>query len=216
MFVIFDMDGVIVDSEVHWKAVEADFLSGLVGRWTDEDQSKIIGMSAHDIYKLLQRDYGLTTAVEDFFSYYLDLAKSLYGTRTQPIPGSLELIADLHRAGVPLAVASSSPHDWISIVVDRFNLKPFFRAIVSSDDVGGKGKPAPDIYQHAVKAFGAVTAQTVAIEDSSKGIASAKAAGLQCVGLLNGHNDHQDMSKADLVVSGFESLTVARLKGLIS
>ncbi len=213
--VIFDMDGVIVDSELHWKSVEAEFLQGLVGRWEDSDQRGIIGMSLYDIHLRLVEHYGLELSKEQFVEFYKDLSGVIYGERVSLIPGFLETIQSLAAAGTRIGLASSSPHSWIAMVLDRFDLRKHFNAVVSSDDVEGRGKPAPDIYLFAANAVGAAPTRCVAIEDSSKGIKSAKAAGMKCFGLRNGHNDDQDLSAADFILDGFDGSTSARVGELL-
>ena len=210
--VIFDMDGVIVDSELHWKAVEAEFLQGLVGSWGDEDQRGIIGMSLYDIHQRLVDRYQLQISREEFLHFYRDLSKIIYGERASLIPGFSETIQSLVDGGVRVGLASSSPHSWIGMVLDRFNLRPHFTAVVSSDDVEGRGKPAPDIYLFAAGVMGIAPERCLAIEDSSKGVTSAKSAGMRCFGLRNGHNEDQDLSAADAVLDGFaaESLQAVR------
>ena len=214
--VIFDMDGVIVDSELHWKAVEAEFLQGLVGRWGDDDQRGIIGMSLYDIHARLVDNYGLTQTREEFVHFYKDLSKVIYGERSGLIPGFSETIQALVGSGTTIGLASSSPHSWIGMVLDRFALRGHFRAVVSSDDVQGRGKPAPDIYLFAADALGVRPRKCVAIEDSSKGIRSAKAAGMCCFGLRNGHNDDQDLSEADGVLEGFDPQSSERIHSALA
>ena len=213
--VIFDMDGVIVDSELHWKAVEAEFLQGLVGRWSDEDQRGIIGMSLYDIHARLVDNYGLSQSREEFVHFYKDLSKVIYGERASLIPGFSETIQALVQRGTPIGLASSSPHSWIGMVLDRFALRSHFKVVVSSDDVDGRGKPAPDIYLFAADAIGFDPTRCLAIEDSSKGIKSAKAAGMRCFGLRNGHNDDQDLSESDAVLEGFDPQSIERICGVV-
>ncbi len=198
--VIFDMDGVLVDSEVHWKKVENEFLGGIVPGWSAEDQRGILGMSAYDVHALLVERYGATLSRQEYVEYYIGMAREIYGEHSRLIAGALQSIESFHRARMPLALASSSPHDWIGIVLDRFELRRFFPVVVSSDDVGGKGKPAPDIYLLTAEKLGVAPEHCAAIEDSTKGIASAKAAGMFCAGFRNGFNDNQSLDEADAVL----------------
>lgn len=215
MFVVFDMDGVLVDSEVHWRAVETQFLAGLVGRWTDADQRRILGMSAYDVHRLLVAEYGLKATAEEYFSHYRDLAGVIYGERSSLIPGATDCISELLADGATLGVASSSPHSWIDIVLDRFDLRRSFASITSSDDVGGRGKPAPDIYTAAAARLGCEPADAVAIEDTEKGVQSARSAGLACVGFRNGFNPEQDLAGANAIAEGFGAISAEMLRGII-
>ena len=128
----------------------------------------------------------------------------IYAVNSNLIPGVLEAIK--FYSTKDLALVSSAPHDWINIVVNRFKIKSFFKAIISADDVNGVGKPNPAIYQLAVKRLNANKLKTLTIEDSEKGVLSAKQAGISCVGFRNGYNQNQDLSKADFIISNFEEL----------
>src|SRR5262249_49350602 len=107
--VIFDMDGVLVDSEVHWRAVVHDFLSGLVPGWSERDQQGILGMSLYDVHRLLVEKYGVTKTREEYVDYYRDIAQLVYGERASLLPGASAAIKSQFFAGVPLGLASSSP-----------------------------------------------------------------------------------------------------------
>ena len=214
--IIFDMDGVLVDSQLRWLEVQNDFLAGLVGTWGEEDQSRIIGMSIDDVHRLLVSEYGATVSRDEMLSYYQGLAGEIYGVKSLLLPGVKELIVQIKAEGFKLAVASSSIKSWIQIVLDRFELGEYFSAVVSSDDVGTKGKPAPDIYLKSCEMLEVSPGAAIAIEDSSKGIESAKAAGMFCLGLNNGFNQDQDLSSADAILNGFLNLQPKTLIELVS
>lgn len=201
--VIFDMDGVIVDSEIHWRRIECDFLQGLIPGWNEESQKQLIGMSMNDAHELLVRKYGLKNSLEEFQAYYADLASSVYGEHSDLIPGALATIVELHAKGVILGIASSSPHEWIDLVLKRFSLERYFSVKVSADDVHGRGKPSPDVYLLAAERLGVLPENCVAVEDTDKGVQSAKQAGMRCVGLRNENIEDQTLEQADVSVSGF-------------
>ncbi len=213
--VVFDMDGVLVDSEIHWKKMESAFLRGLLPEWDEARQKSIIGMSVYDVYSLLIRDYGLCISREEYLEYYDHLAGKLYGELSGLIPGAEEIIRELSVRNFPLGLASSSPRRWMDIVLDRFSFAPYFNAVVSSDDVRGCGKPEPDIYLLACSKLGIAPEYAAAIEDTEKGVRSAKSAGMKCVGLRNGFNEHQDLSMADYIAWGFADIPVERITGLL-
>src|SRR4051794_16157785 len=208
---IFDMDGVMVDSELHWKTVEGFFLESLVPTWSSADQGRIIGLSVHDLYSLLSGEYYLKESKEAFLGRYHGMAADIYGHKVELIPGFAELLADLNSHKVPLALASSSPRAWIEIVLDRFDLAGSFRVVVSSDELEGQGKPSPAIYLLTARRLGVPPEKCVVIEDSKNGVLSAKHAGMYCIGLRNGFNDEQDLSAADLTVNSFAELNWDRL-----
>ena len=215
--VIFDMDGVIVDSELHWVGIENTFLNDLVGTWTEDDQERILGMSATDIFKLLVSEYGLKRSWEEYMAHYRELAQIIYGERSNLIGSVAEVIRELSSNGHTIGLASSSPRGWIDIVVDRFLIRDQFRAIVSSEDVGGVGKPAPDIYLHCIKSLDhAIAAPPIAIEDTDKGIRSAKAAGCYVFGFRNGFNPKQQLTEADQTLSGWNAESIDCLRKILT
>lgn len=213
---IFDMDGVIVDSELHWKSLEGFFLRSLVPTWTDADQSKIIGLSVHDLYRMLVSEYGVLQTKEDFMALYLGMARQIYGEKSSLIEGFRELLHGVKEKGVPIALASSSPLPWIDIVLDRFELRPSFDVVVSADQLaGGVGKPAPDIYLQTAGELGVRPRECIVIEDSKNGVLSARAAGMFCIGFRNGFNDEQDISAANMIVHSLTELDYPTLQQLL-
>lgn len=212
---IFDFDGVIVDSEVHWRSIEHEFLSGIIPNWSESDQEGILGMSVYDVHALLVSKYGLKMSREDYIGYYRGLSGQIYGERASLLPGVERLIKAASAEKIPLSVATSSPREWSRIALDRFSLSQYFQNVSSSDDVHGVGKPAPDVYLHAAKALNISPRKCVALEDTKKGIASAKAAGMVCVGIRNSFNESQSFSQADRVLPNLLDITPAELARLI-
>jgi HAD superfamily hydrolase (TIGR01509 family) len=205
------MDGVIVDSELHWKSLEGFFLQSLVQRWDAQAQSKIIGISVHDLYKMLVEQYGLAKSKDEFLALYHDMAREIYEQRASLLPGFLDLLRALREADMPLALASSSPMSWINMVLDRFDLHGEFNVVVSADELEGEGKPSPAIYLLTARKLGVSPERCVVIEDSTNGVLSAKRAGMYCIGFENGFNDEQDLSAADVLIQGFPALPLSLL-----
>jgi HAD superfamily hydrolase (TIGR01509 family) len=204
--VIFDMDGVIVDSELHWKSLEGYFLQSLVPGWTPQDQSRIIGMSLENLYTMLTDEYGMQEPRDAFLEQYHAIAMQIYREKAGLLPGFGETLDLLTQYEVPLALASSSPRTWIEIVLARFELHGAFKVVVSAGEVGGRGKPAPDIYLYTAEKLSVPPADCVVIEDSKNGALSARNAGMFCIGIRNGFNEEQDLSAASVVVEGFKAL----------
>lgn len=131
------------------------------------------------------------------------------------LPGAAALVDALASAGVPLAVASSSSTGWLERNLERLAVRHRFGPLVGSDQVGGVGKPAPDVYLRACAELGADPARSVAIEDSAHGVTAAKAAGLAAVAVPSRITRHNDFAHADLVVESLEQLTLPALAGLL-
>ena len=201
---LFDLDGVIVASEQHWVSTEADFLSGLIPEWSEVNQRRLLGLSVRDVFRLLVSEFGLQTRWDKFLEFYDKRAIPIYSELAAEVPGATGLMRAASAAGIPIGIVSNSPQRWIRMVVDRFKLAPLLTCTVSSEDVSTPGKPDPGVYLHALKLIGAAPGQTFAVEDSRKGIESVKAAGITCVGLLNGYNSRNHLAAADVVVDGFQ------------
>ena len=140
------MDGVIVDSEHQWKIVEFPFFRKLLGRWEDADHDRIVGLSVPHLYEFLVKEYGLKGEKTVFLAQCQQQALQVYTDLVSCAPGLLETLDEADAHGVPVAIASSSHHPWIAIVLKRFSLESRFKAVASADDVGGRAKPAPDVY----------------------------------------------------------------------
>lgn len=213
--VIFDMDGVIVDSEIHWKTTEGYFLQSLIPTWSINDQEKILGLGVLDLYTLLAGTYQLQKTKEQFLELYQEMANEIYGQKVSLIEGFTELLSLLHANHVPVGLASSSPGTWIKIMLERFKLRASFQAVVSADELEGEGKPSPAIYLLTAKRLGVNPTRCIAIEDSKNGVLSAKNAGMFCIGFRNGFNYEQDLSRADMIIHHFAELDWEMLQRLL-
>lgn len=198
--VIFDMDGVLVDSEYWWKIWEVRFLKYLLGCWNKEKQQKIMGRGLKDIHSLLQKEYQCLISWEEFKNKYNQAAKRIYETQVILMPNVRQTLIALKQKGVKIGLASSSFKLWIAMVVGRFKLKKYFDAIVSAEEVGSRGKPAPDIYLWTANKLNIQPAKCLVVEDSTNGILSAKAAGMTVVGYRTKDNQGQDLRLANKIV----------------
>jgi HAD superfamily hydrolase (TIGR01509 family) len=205
----FDMDGVVVDSERHWVPLEEERILPRVvdaREGTVPSASETTGMHVEDAYAFLEREYGTTVTLDEFFAVYDEAAVELYDERVALVPGFERLVEDLRAGDVAIALVSSSPHRWIDRVFDRFGLQGAFDAVVSADDVPGPSKPAPDVYEHATDRLGVHAAASVAVEDSAHGAAAASAAGLDVVGYRSDRNRSVAFADADVVADGADAL----------
>ena len=204
--ICFDMDGVIVDSERHWVPIENERILPAVIESGQPTASEITGMNVSDLYGYLDAKYGTTMDEAAFRSHYDDVAEELYTERAALMDGFEGLRADLRDRDAALALVSSSPHRWIDFVLDRFDLRGAFDAVVSADDIDGASKPEPEIYEHGAARLDVPAARCVAVEDSAHGVEAAVAAGMYVLGYRTDANDSQDLSGADAVVAGPEEL----------
>ncbi|PSP63900.1 haloacid dehalogenase [Halobacteriales archaeon QH_8_67_27] len=201
--VCFDMDGVLVDSEDYWVPHEEEELFPRLGL-EDIDVEEITGMNYREIYEYLVETYEIEMDREEFLSWYDDAATTIYGEEVRLLDGADDLLATLRDHSVTVAVVSSSPHHWIDVVLERFDLE--FDAVVSADAFDGPGKPDPGVYEHAAREVGVEPADTVAVEDSLHGIEAASRAGMHVVGFRHGRSDETDRGRADFVTDSPASL----------
>lgn len=207
--VIFDMDGVIIDSEpIHQECERRMF--GLLGiDISDEEHNSLIGATDLSMWSKLGKLYHLPMSVNNA----IQLKKTIYleylnrEANIEPLPHVKQLIIDLHKQGFLLAVASSSPHEQIDFILKKFGLKRYFHAIVSGEDVEA-GKPHPEIFLRAARAVGVSPCSCAVIEDSYNGVTAAKKAGMICIGFINPNSGTQDLSKADILISSFKELAI--------
>ena len=213
--VIFDMDGVIVDTEpVHKYAYQQHFkkLNIII---SDEYYAGLTGNSTKNIYEKLKSEFDLKENVEDLvlakrklFDEAFDKKEDLY-----LLDGVLELIQDLYRNNIQLILASSSAKVTINKIFTRFDLHQYFSHVVSGEDFP-KSKPDPAIFLHAAHLSNNKIENCVVIEDSTNGIKAAKSANIYCIGYDSPNSKLQDYSLADKVISDFKELNYELIREL--
>jgi HAD superfamily hydrolase (TIGR01509 family) len=181
--IIFDLDGVLIDSESAWEEVKKTFTEESGGRWHERAQWDMLGMSSIEWSQYMHDELGVPVPPEEISSQVADRVAERYRDNLPLLPGAVEAVRSLAREW-PLAVASSANLHLIELVLELADLAGSFRAIVSSEEVE-RGKPAPDVYLEAAKRLGVDPGACTAIEDSSNGIRSAHAAGMAVIAIPN-------------------------------
>lgn len=212
--VVFDMDGVLVDSEPFAKQLDKQFLKRLGYELDDALTHRLVGATMKKASEIIKEYFQIPLSLEAFMEEYkrftLEQWKAL--PHLEPNNGISELIGRLQRANIPLALATSANRDRTKLFLERLKLADMFRAVVCGDDIL-HSKPAPDIYLAAAEKLRIDPKECVAIEDAMAGAASAKAAGMKVVGYKNA-DSRQDLSESDLVISDFAQLTDDALRAL--
>jgi HAD superfamily hydrolase (TIGR01509 family) len=181
--VVFDMDGVLVDSESVWDDVRKRFVEEKGGHWHDGAQRDMMGMSSVEWSNYVRDRLGVDMEPEEISRAIADRVADVYRENLPLLPGAVEAVNSL--AGEwPLGLASSSNRHVIDLVLDLAGIADAFQVTVSSEEVGA-GKPAPDVYLETAKRLGKEAPACVAIEDSTNGIRSAHAAGLALIAVPN-------------------------------
>ena len=205
--VVFDMDGVIVDSEQVWDDVREQLAKERGGRWHDGAQAAMMGMSSPEWSAYMHNEIGLRESPEEINAEVVERMLGRYREHLPLIDGAVDAVRRL----VPefrLGIASSSNRPLIETVLARAGIAELFGAVVSSEEVA-RGKPAPDVYLEATRRLRAEPAATAAIEDSSNGIRAAYAAGMRVIAVPNSHYPPAPDARAlaDAVVASPNELT---------
>ena len=210
--VIFDMDGVIVDTEpVHHYAYFKQFeeLDIVV---SEEIYTSFTGNSTRNTFQKLKNLFSIEAEVEDLIQRKRTIFNDAFDTKADLalLDGVEKLIKDLHANGIQLIVASSASKVTIDRVFKRFGLYQYFTHIVSGEDFPNS-KPHPAIFEHAASLSVASKENCIVIEDSTNGVIAAKAAGIFCVGYNSEHSKMQDLSLADFVINHFDELSFEKV-----
>ena len=211
--VIFDMDGVIVDTEpVHRYAYYKQFKE-LNIEVSEELYTSFTGNSTRNIFQKLKDIFQLEQDVEDLILRKRSIFNDAFDTKEdlELLAGVRNLIEDLHQNGVQLILASSASKVTIERIFNRFKLHDYFTHKVSGEDFPNS-KPHPAIFEHAASLSIAPKENCIVIEDSTNGIIAAKAAGILCIGYNSENSKDQDLSKADIVVNHFDELNYSVIK----
>jgi HAD superfamily hydrolase (TIGR01509 family) len=180
--VVFDMDGVLIDSEPVWERVRRRFVADHGGRWADDTQDRLMGMSTAEWAAYLATDLGITGLTPQQVAGQVIAAMAAeYSQHLPLLPGAADAARALAERW-PLAVASSSPRSLIETVLAAAGLTAAFAAVVSSEEVA-RGKPAPDVYLAAADRLAAAPGACAAVEDSSTGLRAAVAAGFTVIAI---------------------------------
>jgi HAD superfamily hydrolase (TIGR01509 family) len=213
--VIFDMDGVIVDTEpVHHYAYFQHFQQ-LNIEVSDELYRTYTGNSTRNVFQKIKAQFNLSHEVEDLIQTKRSIFNDAFDTKEDLylIEGVEDLIKDLHANGIQLILASSASKVTIDRVFNRFNLNQYFTHKVSGEDFP-KSKPHPAIFEHAASLSIAPKENCIVIEDSTNGIEASVAANIYCVGYDSLHSKDQDLSKANILVKHFKDLNAKIIKNL--
>jgi HAD superfamily hydrolase (TIGR01509 family) len=180
--VVFDMDGVLIDSEPVWERVRRRFVADHGGRWADDTQDRLMGMSTAEWAAYLATDLGITGLTPQQVAGQVIAAMAAeYSQHLPLLPGAADAARALAERW-PLAGASSSPRSLIETVLAAAGLTAAFAAVVSSEEVA-RGKPAPDVYLAAADRLSAAPGACAAVEDSSNGLRAAVAAGFTVIAI---------------------------------
>jgi len=205
--VVFDLDGVIVDSEHVWDEVRAAYTRESGGRYTDGATRDMMGMSSPEWSAYMASELGVAGSPDEINAAVVERMLARYGEAPPLIRGAVDAVHAIAQRW-PVAIASSSNRELIDVVLAVSGLADLIRVAVSSEEVA-RGKPAPDVYLEAARRLGVEATRCAAVEDSHNGIRSAKAAGMRVLAIPNQHfpPDAEALAQADVVLASVTELT---------
>ncbi|HEX3752110.1 MAG TPA: HAD family phosphatase [Streptosporangiaceae bacterium] len=212
--VVFDLDGVLIDSEPVWEHVRRGLVAGYGGRWPDDAQQRLMGMSTQEWARYLGEDLGIGLPPDQVARLVIRAMAGQYQHHLPLLPGAVDAVRRM--AGRwPLGLASSSPPALIHTVLTTAGIAPLVTVSISTEQVA-QGKPAPDVYLAVASQLGVAPERAVAVEDSSNGLRSAAAAGLRVVAVPRPEYPPAPdaLARAQTVLKDLDELTVDLVAGL--
>jgi HAD superfamily hydrolase (TIGR01509 family) len=205
--VVFDLDGLLIETEEVWDEVREALVRERGGRWTASAQRDMMGMSSKEWSRYMHDDLGLEESSDEINDLVVERMAERYREQLPLLTGAVEAVERI-AARWPLGVASSSNRPLIDLVLALSGLARYFRATVSSEEVP-RGKPAPDVYLEAARRLGVAPERAAAVEDSEAGIRAACAAGMRVVVIPNRSFPPGDeaLAAADVVLASLDELT---------
>jgi len=205
--IIFDMDGVLVDSEPFHREIEKKLFKRFQLNITEEEHNTYMGKASDVMWSEIIRNKNLSLDVCEMVKVNYQESKKYFSglSHINPISGVVDLLNELRNKRIPMAVASSSDQDTVELIMEKSGLNEYFRYLVSSSKIG-KSKPEPDIFLYTAKLMNTLPEKCVVIEDSANGIKAAKAANMYCVAYGGASSDDQDQSLADTQINKFSEL----------
>jgi HAD superfamily hydrolase (TIGR01509 family) len=211
--VLFDMDGVVIDSEPLWSKAEQQLLARRNLAYSPELKAVMMGLDSSEAVGFLIKHYDLQESLGEVVEERNQLIAGLFRQFLQPMPHALQLVRSVRAAGINTGLASSSPKELVDLALGRLNITGLFELILSGDQVV-RGKPAPDIYLAAARELGVSQENCLVIEDAPHGVAAAKAAGMCCLAISTSAIE-SELGAADRVVKGFDEVNLALLQELM-
>ena len=211
--VVFDMDGVLLQSEEVWDSVREEYVRERGGRYDAQVQRAMMGMSSTEWSRYLHDEAGVDEQPDAINAEVVRRMLAAYREHLPLMPGAVDAVRRM-AAQYTLGLASSSNRELIDVALTQAGLAPYFATTVSSEEVA-HGKPAPDVYLEAARRLGVDASHGAAVEDSHGGIRSAKSAGMRVIAIPNPSYppDDEALAQADVVLGSLSELTTAVAAG---
>lgn len=206
--VIFDMDGVLVDSQPYHFKADIDTMAEYGVIKDQKFYESFAGTLTADRMRTLKEMFGLDVPVEEMTIKRENMILDIMGKEDiKPVSGIPEFLRSIKEKGLTTAVASSSDYKLINLILDRLKIAKYFDSVTSGSDVK-RGKPSPDVFLLAAERIGIEPAECLVVEDSENGVKAAKAAGMKVLGYINPTSGKQDLSLADFITDDFKKISI--------
>lgn len=213
--VLFDMDGTLVDTSLHWITAYQKFIEKFNVPYVREDVKLVDGKSLKESSQIFKDLYNLPHSVEEILEHKLLTSDEIYKVHALPLAGATDLLKQIKiQNDKKTAVASGASLNRIETIVNRFGWNDYFHTLASTDHVNYVGKPDPAVFLYAAEALGVPPEQCVVIEDSENGLRAAKKAGMQCVIRHDDRWSIGNYSAADLIVKSLEDKDIYNFLGV--
>jgi len=205
--VIFDMDGVLIDSEPVYFQAEKELFRSLDLKITSEIHDSFVGMSMVSIWEIIKKSYYLKPSIEELAEKHKQIMIKGFAELSdpQPINGIIPFLDFLKSSNIQITLASSSCRELVDLVIERTGIKKYFDLTVSGDEIL-RGKPEPDIFLKVLEERHIQDDEALIIEDSANGIKAAHKAGIFAVGFQNPNSGNQDLGEANLIINQISEL----------
>lgn len=209
--VVFDLDGVLIESDRVWASVRRSLVAEWGGRWSDAAYRDLMGMNSSESARYMRDELGVMLSAEAIDAAVVDGVGAAYESNVELMPGAMRAVT-VFGARYKLGLASAAQRVLIKVALNCSGLRPHFSVVVSGEEVS-EGKPSPDVYVEALRRLEVQPADAVAIEDSTNGILSAVSAGMWVIAVPNRQYppSRASMSKAHVVLTSLEDLTMEML-----
>jgi len=204
---IFDMDGVLIDSEPIYFEIEKSTFIHFGANVEEEEHHTYVGVTLASMFEQVQKKHLLDCTVEQMLEFHVKHVMDVIREHPelQPFNGLTDWLDWLKQSGIPMVVASSSPRALIELILEKLDIRHFFEGMISGEEVA-HGKPAPDIFLRAAEILGVAPERCMVIEDSRNGVRAAKSAGMRCIGHQNPGSGNQNLGEADVVIHSYAEL----------
>lgn len=212
--VIFDMDGLLIDTEPTWTLVDQRFLDGYGKTYLPIDKSRFMGSGVREFIKFIKKRFSLFENEEKLLSERMGIFQSLVNENLKLMPGAENLLQEFSKNGYLLAMATGNTRQMMDLMTENLKIRKYFNVTVSSDEVP-HGKPAPDIFLEAARRLDIKPKECLVLEDAINGVVAAKAAGMRAIAVCDQrYNKPESFTEADMVVGSLKEINSELIKQL--